>query len=337
VLQANYFDGHSTRLRVVDLSTRGGELTVTAEELILQVPLSEVSVDERLGSAPRRLRFRDGSFCEVRDIDALEILLKSIGHRDGQVDRMQRHLRWVVVSTILSIALSLAAYKWGLPWAAAEGARRMPPAVGRTLSMQALNVLDGKFLLPSKVPEERRKTLIAEFNRLRLPEGGAPQSLLLFRNSPQFGSNAFTLPDGTIILLDDLVTALKDDRQVMAVLSHELGHARGHHSLQLLLEGSAVGAFWTFYAGDVSSLLAAAPTAVVQAKYSQSLERTADDYGAALLMRNRMSPALLADALETIAKSHSDSSSSGGYLSSHPATQERMTRLRQLGALFETK
>jgi Zn-dependent protease with chaperone function len=337
MLQANYFDGHSTRLRVVNLSTSGEELAVAGEGIDLHVPFSKVSVDERLGRAPRRLRFQDGAFCEVRDVDALDILLKSVGHRDGRVDRMQRHMRWVLVSTILSVALSVPAYKWGLPWAAAEGARRMPAAVGKTLSAQALRALDGKFLLPSKVPEERRKALTAEFKRLRLPEGGTPQSVLLFRNSPQLGSNAFTLPDGTIILLDGLVTSIKDDRQILAVLSHELGHARGRHSLQLLLEGSAVAAFWTFYAGDISSLLAAAPAAVVQAKYSQSLEQSADEYGAALLVRNQMSPALLADALETIAKSRSDSSASGGYLSSHPSTTERLKRLHELAASFDAK
>jgi Zn-dependent protease with chaperone function len=75
---------------------------------------------------------------------------------------------------------------------------------------------------------------------------------------------------------------------------------------------------------------------MVQARYSQALEQQADDYGAALLMRNKMSPALLADALETIAKAHSESSS-GGYLSSHPSTDQRLRHLRMLAASFEAK
>jgi hypothetical protein len=136
VLQASYFDGHTTRLRVVNLGTSGEALTVTGEGIDLQVPFSQVSVDERLGRAPRRLRFQDGAFCEVRDIDALEVLLQSVGHRDGSVDRLQRQLRWVVVSTILSVALSMAAYKWGLPWAAAEGA---PYAAGGRQDISGTN------------------------------------------------------------------------------------------------------------------------------------------------------------------------------------------------------
>jgi Zn-dependent protease with chaperone function len=336
VLQANYFDGQSTRIRLVDLSLVGEELNMTGAGIELHVPLSQVSVDERLGRAPRRLRFPDGTFCEVRDVDALEALLESAAHPQGWVDRMQRQLQWVLLSTLVSIVLSVVAYKWGLPWAAAEAARRMPATVGKTLSVQALRALDGSFLLPSKIPEERRKALSAGFAGLRMPEGGTSRTVLLFRNSPQLGSNAFTLPDGTIVLLDELITSISDDRQIMAVLSHELGHARGHHSLQLLLESSAIGAFWTFYAGDISGLLAAAPAALVQARYSQSLEQQADDYGAALLMRNEMSPALLADALATIAKSHPESTS-GGYLASHPSTDRRLRRLRQLAATFDAK
>jgi predicted Zn-dependent protease len=69
----------------------------------------------------------------------------------------------------------------------------------------------------------------------------------------------------------------------------------------------------------------------VEARYSQDLERQADDYGAALLVNNGMSPGLLADALEKLAQSHRDSAPPG-YLSSHPSTAERMRHLRLLAA-----
>jgi len=70
---------------------------------------------------------------------------------------------------------------------------------------------------------------------------------------------------------------------------------------------------------------------LVQARYSQGFEREADDYGAAVLLRNGMSPRLLAEALTTLSKSH-PGSSNGGYLSTHPSTQERMRHLLVLAA-----
>jgi Zn-dependent protease with chaperone function len=335
MLQANYFDGRSTRVRVVNLSLAGGDLIIAGEDIHIHVPFADVVVDERLGRAPRRLRLKDGTFCEVRDLDALDALLSSTAHRDGWVDRMQRHVRFVLFSIVACAALAAAGYKWGLPWAAAKGAHSLPPAIGRTLSVQALKLLDGKILMPSSIAEARRQALAAKFHALRLPEGGTPDSELLFRNSPQLGANAFTLPDGTIVVLDDLLTSIGDDPEILAVFAHELGHAHGRHGLQLLLQSSAVGAFWTLYVGDISSLLAAAPAAIVQARYSQDLERQADDYGAALLMHNGMSPALLAGALKKLAGSQRGSSQ-GGYLSSHPSTDERMRHLQLLGASHST-
>jgi Zn-dependent protease with chaperone function len=297
------------------------------------VPFADVKVDEQLGAAPRRLRLKDGAFCEVRDLQALNTLLASTGHRDGWVDRMQRHVQFVVFACVLCMMIAVAAYKWGLPWMAAKGARHLSPAIGSVLSAQALRALDGGILLPSLLPEARRHALNAEFRALRLPEGGTPSSTLLFRRSPRLGANAFTLPDGTIIVLDGLISAVGDDQQILAVLAHELGHAHGRHGLQMLLQSSAVGAFLTFYVGDISSLLAAAPAAVVQARYSQEFEQQADDYAAALLLHNGMSPALLADALERLAKLHPELSK-GGYLASHPSTDERLRRLRMLAASF---
>ncbi|MGC1523578.1 MAG: M48 family metallopeptidase [Steroidobacteraceae bacterium] len=333
---ANYYDGRSTRVRVVNLSVVGEDLIIAGEDVDVRVPFAKVVVDERLGRAPRRLRLEDGAFCEVRDLDALDTLLSATRHRDGWVDRMQRRLPLVLFSLVACVALVAAGYKWALPWAAAKGAQNLPPAIGKTLSVQTLKVLDGKILLPSKISPEKQQALGAQFHALRLPEGGTADSVLLFRNSPQLGANAFTLPDGTVIVLDDLITIIDDDPQTLAVLAHELGHARRRHGLQLLLRSSAVGAFWTFYIGDISNLLAAAPAALLQAKYSQDLEREADDYGAAVLMHNGMSPALLADALKKISASR-PGSSGGGYLSSHPSTDERLRHLGTLAAAFKNR
>jgi Zn-dependent protease with chaperone function len=333
VLRANYIDGRTTRVRRVDLSSAGEDLIVSGEDIALRVPFRDITVDEQLGRAPRRLRWKDGAFCEVHDLDALDALLSSMGHRGGWLERLQSRPAYVLCACLACVALAIGAYRWGLPWAAAQGADRLPPAIANTLSAQALKVLDGEILMPSKIAPERQETLTAKFRALRLPGGGTPTSSLLFRESRQLGANAFTLPDGTIIVLDELITVIGDDQQILAVFAHELGHAHARHGLQMLLQSSAVGAFLAFYVGDVSQLLALAPAAVVQARYSQNFEQQADDYASALLLQNRMSPGLLADALRKLAQSH-PSSGTGGYLSSHPSTAARIRRLRLLGASF---
>jgi len=331
MIEACYFDGRTTRLRRVGLSFADGCLIVAGDGIEQRTPFAEVTVDEKLGRAARRLRFLDGAFCEVADLAALDRLLAAAGHRDSLVDRLQRHLDVALGAAFACILISLAAYVWGLPLAAEIGSRHMPPAIGRTLTLHTLKILDGRVLLPSKLPQDRQAAITARYRALRRPEGGNPAGPLLFRASPTFKANAFTLPDGTIILLDELVTGLDNDDEVVAVLSHELGHAQGRHGLQLLLRSSAIGAFWTFYVGDTSQLLAAAPTVLMQAHYSRELEQEADDYGAALLDANGLSPALLADALDGLSRLHPHGGGIPDYLSSHPPTAERITSLRSKG------
>jgi Zn-dependent protease with chaperone function len=331
LLQASYFDGQSTRVHEVVLSIVDKDLVISGENISVRLPFDQIRVDERLGQASRRLRLPDGTFCEVRDLDQLDELLRSAGHRDSWVDRLQRHLQLVLVSSVAFVLIIAAAYQWGLPLAAEIGARHLPPVLSATLTTQTLKILDGGFLKESELSNERQAKLSTEFRSLRLPDGSTPTTPLLFRRSKQLGANAFTLPDGTIVLLDDLVTSIGDTDEIMAVLSHELGHAHGHHSMQLLLQSSAVGAFLTLYVGDISTLIAAAPAALVQAKYSQKLERQADDYGAEVLIRNGRSPVLLADALRKLIASH-PGASEGGYLASHPSTDARMRHLQALAA-----
>lgn len=329
MLQAQFVDGRSTRVRTVDLQVAGRNLIISGEGVERTVPLASVTFDEQLGSAPRRVRLADGAFCEVRDLEGLRALMADAGLRDGWVDRTQRHLHWVLLAVVGCVALVAAAYRWGLPWGARVVAQRLSPAIGAALSAQTLKTLDGGMLLPSALDGARQAALLAQFRALRLPEGGQIRWTLLFRRSPALGANAFTLPDGTIVLLDDLVAQLHDDRQVLAVLAHEAGHAQERHGLQLLLRSSAVGAFLAFYLGDFSQLLAAAPAALVQARYSQSLEWQADEYGSGVMLANGLSPTLLADALQQLSRSHPDTAGVA-YLTSHPPTAERMRRLREL-------
>jgi Zn-dependent protease with chaperone function len=329
MLTADYFDGHSTRVKKVGLRIDGQTLFISGEDVDLQVPFVEVQVDERLGRAPRRLRFSDGAFCEVRDLDALDGLLGSAEHRDGWVDRTQRRARSVLVCLAAVIVLAFAGYKWVLPWAAGRAAMKVPEVVGRQLSVATVQVLDGKILLPSALPEARQRELNDEFHDLHLPGSGRPREVLLFRRSPQLGANAFTLPDGTIIILDDLVKVVDDDQQILAVMAHELGHAHGRHSLRLLLQSSVLGTFLAFYVGDFSSVLAVAPATLLHAKYSRALEEQADDYAVGVLRFNGMSPVLLAEALKKLA-AFRQGNTEMGYMSTHPSIDERVRHLYQV-------
>ncbi len=109
--------------------------------------------------------------------------------------------------------------------------------------------------------------------------------------------------------------------------------------MRMVLQSSVVGLVLAWYVGDVSGLLATAPTIIMQAKYSRDMEREADEYAERTMRLNGLSPCLLANMLEKLEASHlargrkkppakpEKESEALEYLSSHPATRERSNLL----------
>jgi len=326
---AHYYDGQTSQRREVLLYADGARLVVRGEGLERAARLGELSISERLGSAPRQVRFADGAFCEVRDLAGLERLLGTLGHRASPVEHWQLSVRIALLSAVIVLGLLVAGYLYGLPWAAQRIAEKLPPEIGKALSRQTLETLEDGLLEASKLPQDRQEQIRDGFAQLTRPEH-SPEMDLRFASS-RIGANAFALPDGTVVLLDDLA-AVCSNEEIYAVLGHELGHVRHRHGVRLLLQGSLVGIVAAWWLGDLSGLLATAPAALLQARYSRDFESEADRHAVELLKANGLSPALLADALEKLAKAHGESAAGErhwvDYLSSHPATGERLEALR---------
>ena len=186
-------------------------------------------------------------------------------------------------------------------------------------------------LAPSALDAERQQALVYRFASLTVPGDTRPAFRILFRDGRRLGANALALPDGTLVVTDQLVRLADDDAQILAVLAHELGHVERRHSLRMLIQTSVVGLVMAWYIGDVSGLAAGLPTLLLQAGYSREHEREADRYAADLLRLNGLSPRLLADMLEKLeaAQGGDGATMSGlGYLSSHPSNRERVRYLR---------
>lgn len=154
--------------------------------------------------------------------------------------------------------------------------------------------------------------------------------------------NAFALPGGNVAFHTGLLLAADTPEEVLGVLAHELSHVTEQHGMRGIVEGLGLYALVTTFFGDASGLAAIlannAPFLLTQ-KFSRDHEREADEQGFRFLEAAKLNPRGLITFFEKMRREEEKLKEKlpGGealdalsFLSTHPATAERMARLEQL-------
>ena len=326
-----YFDGQTSESRDVDLRLWGdGTIEVGTSALGVRWPLDQVRITSRIGNAPRSLFFPDGAKCETHDNDAIDAFLKT-HRRDGAsrwLSILERTPRYVFVALVLSVIVIYATVQFGFPALARHVAFALPASVDEAISERTLRILDQGWLKPSTLSGARQSALREKM--LALSTGLAPGHTLRVKFRAGLGPNAFALPSGTIVFTDALVNLASDDRELLAVYGHEVGHVRYRHALRNLLQSSATALLVAGVTGDVTSvtgLAATLPTVLLEAGFSRGFEAEADDFAYTFLSERGIARHYFADVLERMTEKFG--SDGGGYLSRHPATARRVARFRR--------
>jgi Zn-dependent protease with chaperone function len=254
----------------------------------------------------------------------------------------------VLLALALLVITLAAAYQWGLPWATRGVLTITPRSVDAIVGQATLPALDEHWFQATQLPQATQDGLreafahAAQQARLRSALVDEAPFNVVFRRS-RMGPNALALPDGTIIITDELVTLLNKDQAVLVgVFAHEWGHVQHRHGMRMLIQASAVGAVASLIVGDFSQVLAAAPVMMGQMAYSRDFEREADEVSIQVLKANRIAPSIMVtlfDQLSAYKKSKGRDAEDDGLgiaLSSHPSDAERTARFADANAAPST-
>jgi len=322
---ADFYDGRTSARRRVRVSRTAAGIAVLGDGAALEVALGELRFKARVGNLPLRIELPAGAAL-IADAEAVARVLP-VPRATGLAKRLEAHAGMLVVS-IAGVAVALAlGWLYGLPWLAREAAHLVPASMEADLAERSLRQLDRFVVRPSDLPQARRDEIAVPFAAMAKRAG--VDATLEFRHGEWLGPNAFALPGARIVLTDELVDLMGDDRLVLAVLAHELGHVAHRHVTQKLLQSSLVALGTVLLVGDVSGVtgLAAAPTAFVQMRYSRDLERDADRYAFDLLRQTGGTPKDFAAALaklQAAAEKRRGKERVPDFVSTHPDTEERI-------------
>lgn len=341
MIAASYFDGHTTQRHPVKLLIHKGIVAMHGEGIRRSIKLSRLEVSERLEHVPRILRLPDGGLIECSDPGLARVLRKN-GYREPRIVQWQRNWPLSLLALISVLALLISGYQWGLPWAADTIAQHLPMSVDKKIGDAGLELMDSSYLAPSRLPEAEQARLRQRFAELKQPGGERTDYRIEFRDS-KIGPNAFALPNGVIVMTDQLVSLANNDHAVLGILGHELGHVHRRHSMRGLLQAASVGAVLNFLVGDVSSAIVMVPTFLLDQKYSRDFEREADQYAIDMMRANGIRLAPMAELFQKMASIRSTEEEDGRhrhehdddedadaveYLSSHPGYKERIAKLK---------
>ena len=325
-IAAAYFDGKTSRRHQVILTVEDGVACISGQAE-RRCPLSRLRVSEANRHGTRLVTFPDGAYLEIEDQEGFARMLAATGHTEGLVSRLQQSWRATLLAALAMAAVIALLWRVALPLAADLVAVMLPPAVERSLGNAALATMDASWLDESRLQESRQESIRARLRMLAQSSVDTPHFELLFRKS-RIGPNAFALPAGRIVATDEIVALLADDEDaLMAVLAHELGHLRHRHIVRRLVHGAAVAGAGMALFGDASALVSTLPALMLDLQHTRHAEREADLYAAQWLKAAGLSAASLASALERLQGANQDGPA---YLSTHPATAERIARLREL-------
>ena len=161
--------------------------------------------------------------------------------------------------------------------------------------------------------------------------------------------NAFALPGGQIVLHDALVLRADSAEELLGVLAHEISHVTERHGTRNLIASAGIALTVQALLGDAGGLLSTIATAapfLLSQKYSREFETEADERGRALLARASIDPRGMLRFFEKMKQEEDkvrekirEQAGDGAadalgrlpeFLSTHPATDARIERMRAL-------
>lgn len=347
--QIDFYDGTSALAHPAQVYGNNGMLTIHAKGTSISVAARDVEPTLSTPNGRRFINLPNNMALEFHDNADAETLLDALNAKHLKPMRwFDRNYRsWSFIGSAFGVFVALIAglYIFALPAASNTIAMSLPADALNTMSESSMKQLvDVGYLKPSKLSVARQAQLRKQFDALKKPDTSIPFKLH-FYSAPDIGPNAFALPSGDVVLLDELVELTTKDEQTMGVLSHELGHVAHRHTMRSIVQNGIVSFAVAAWLGDYgNTLLNLGASTLFSQKYSRDFERESDAYAIKMMKLNNMSPASLADLFVIMEKYGDDKKAEDkpvkaskasdllDLLQSHPPTPERIATLRAAAA-----
>lgn len=136
--------------------------------------------------------------------------------------------------------------------------------------------------------------------------------------------NAFTLPDGHIIVFTGLVNACNNESELMGVLGHEMAHMEKNHVMKKMVKEVGLSALVAVSTGRGSGEAVQKIASLISSSaYDRNLEKEADMTAVDYLANAGVAPEPFGDFLYRLSDEEKNIPHQLGWISTHPDSKER--------------
>lgn len=253
--------------------------------------------------------------------------LRDVTARGGR-RRLARGGLWLGVSAAAAVLLLSG---WALfSWALDKAVELVPVEWEVELGKAAAASILEEHRVCTDPQVERAMQVLG--TRLMAGVGGSPYRFRV-RVLDDDEVNAFALPGGYIFVNRGLIEESTGPDEVAGVLAHEIQHVLSRHGIENLIHRAGLMVAASILVGDMGGaqeVLLYNAAALASMSYNRDQEREADAGGLEIMYRAGFDVEGLPRFLEKLAEEKSALDDALSLLSTHPASSQRVERLREM-------
>ncbi len=305
-------------------------LQSNSKEINLEVPRDEMVIQAPVGSLPFKILLAEGHLFEAENNQETKKFLEFCEKPNAEswLSYLEQKKTVILVGIMLLAGLVITVPKYGLPWLGDQVAHWIPQSWLMMAGDETLEILDESFFSPSELAPQDQDQFTKEFNRMASLVLKDQTARLVFRQSEEIGPNAFALPGGVVVVMDELVEIAEEQAGVIGVLAHELGHVQLKHPARRLVRSLMALALVSLIFDDAATFaeeLAAISGSLISLAYTREFEEEADRAGKEILIGAGLSPIPLANLLQKLSYGCEENCSQlPEWLTTHPSVPSRI-------------
>ena len=327
-LKVIYFDNKTSTPYEIKITI--SENSITLIDLGTSYNLNDIEVKSRVGKrAHRKVIFPDKTYILIPPNQQVDtILSRKIRPVSSLAEKIEQHKRGVIIALILIVFGAFFWITFGNTILTFIVVNFTPMELQKEMGRKMLQLLEESgFIYKTKLSEAQQQYFRRQVEKLsELSE--TPVEIYFYDASIP---NAFALPGGYIILLDDMVELSVDTinyYDIIGVLAHEIGHEYHKHALQKFAKSQTTSVIIGLLVGDAARTLSYISTQLIVSAYSRSMEAEADEFAIKLMKKANVPTTYIAQLFEKLMEEYSvgEGGMIGRAFSTHPPTKERIKR-----------